>query len=184
MKFKIKGKMKYLSKEQVRSILHACDTILTFHNKHPHKNEIIVEIVKDGTLGKTKVGGKCVGKAIWKKGMIKIVDNFLLDNTITILLHEMIHLYYRVDNSCIEKITSTMTAKLKPDVTALYNILVEGVYKRAGYFAHCKMSYLPEGKDYYDKEQYKKTNPSRKHYKIKGKFNISKIKIRRKVVKA
>ncbi len=71
----------------------------------------------------------------------------------------MLHLYLRWDRGT-EKITSTLTGKLEPDIAAMANILVDGIQKRAAYFAHCKISYVPDGEDYYDQEQYHKEHPS------------------------
>ena len=53
-----------------------------------------------------------------------------------------------------EKCTSTLTGKLKGDVTAIYNVLIEGVYKRAGYIAHRLIGYKTQDGDYYDKSQW------------------------------
>ena len=63
-----------------------------------------------------------------------------------------------------------MTARLKPDVNTIAQLLADGTYKRAGYLAHTKLSYVVD-KDYYDededlpigvKDRYKTTEGARK----------------------
>lgn len=80
----------------------------------------------------------------------------------TTAVHEMIHIYMPFAKTENEKLTSTLTARLKPDIIKMANILVENTYKRAAYIAHTKIAYKPKGKDHYDDEQYhKRHDPSK-----------------------
>ena len=170
MKFNIKGKIDGISKEEIRAILHACDVVLQYHNLHPQVDTIRV-ILTDEDLGYTKTGSKAVGQAFWKIGLIKISNKEKdFSNVVTISIHEMIHLYLRFPNDYKEKLTSTLTGKLKPDVVRIINILVENTYQRAAYIAHTKISYIPEGTDFYDKDQYHKNHEESKGKKFRIKM--------------
>ena len=160
-KFNIKGKIEGISKEEIRAIFHACDVILQYHNVTSKYNTITV-LLTDEDLGKTeyvkdgfKVVSTVVGRACIREGIIKVsteVNTFTKFTTVS--LHEMIHFYFEFPDECEEKLTSTLTGKLKPDVIRIANILVENTYKRAAYIAHTKISYKPKGNDFYDNEQY------------------------------
>ena len=59
--------------------------------------------------------------------------------------------------------------KLKKDISKLANILVAGHYSRAAHFAHIKMTYKPESKDYYDENQWHDDYESSKGKKYRRK---------------
>ena len=164
VKFNITGKAKKARKEEIRAMLNATATVLEFHNKqlmHPGRPISVVFVDKKYLSGKTKTGSNVVGSARCKEQRIKIVSWMSFEQTFTALVHEMIHLYIRLDDDCIEKCTSTLTNRLKPDIAEIYDVLIDGVYERAAYLAHTKIAYIPDGFDYYDDDQYEKVGLSR-----------------------
>ena len=154
-KFIIKGRPTKISMEEFRAMLYAASCVLEFHNKTTYENKypIYVEIV-DSIPGKTKTGGKIAGQADRKNRKIKLVGHYDLDDMFTHVIHEMIHIYIPMPEKYVEKSTSTLTNRLKPTISEIYDSLIEGIYERAAYIAHTKISYKPEGADYYDPEQY------------------------------
>jgi len=189
MQFDIKGKADHVSKEEIRAILHATDAMLSFHNKFPVKRsnkgardafEVECDItgfsrgwftpattvtltLTDEDLGvceKSESGkAKAVGTAWWKEARMKVKKNLKYDSMFTVIIHEMIHLYFWFHSHKTEVCTSTLTARLKPYIADMMNILVEDTYKRAGYIAHCKLSYAKDAHrngDHYNKDQYHK----------------------------
>lgn len=152
---------KNLSREEVRSVFNATEMLLRYHNLKP-KNEVIKVYFTDRDLGFTKTGTKAIGIAIYNGSVIEINRPYIerrknpFNAFVTTAVHEMIHIFIRFDKSECEKLTSTLTGKLKPDVVRLANILVENTYKRAGYIAHTKIAYKPKGDDHYDDSQYHK----------------------------
>tara|TARA_Y100000310_G_C20548022_1_gene746591 strand:+ start:360 stop:1181 length:822 start_codon:yes stop_codon:yes gene_type:complete len=159
MKFKINGKAKHLSKEEIRAILVACDSVLSYHNLHPAVDEITVSLSKLKHLpGRTKVGSKVAGRADWKAGKIRVVNRYKFQPMVTLILHEMIHVYCQFPDCTEEKCTSTLTNRLKETVGKVYEVLADNVYQRAAWIAHTKLSYqVGEGEDdFYDDSQYDK----------------------------
>jgi len=158
MKFVIEGKHKVLSKEELRAVIQAAATVLEFHGGALNADVMKVTIAPNGTLGKCRVGGRPVaGQAHISQGAFTMIDSQPLEEVTTLVIHEMIHLMMDPNS---EKATSTLTAKLKPTVTAIYNTLIDGVYKRAAYVAHTKIAYKHKGEDEYNNEQYNKTGVS------------------------
>jgi len=71
----------------------------------------------------------------------------------TTILHEIVHAACgSFGEETDEKCTSTLTARLKPDVKILAQTLVDGTYKRAGYLAHTRLSYITDD-DHYDEDE-------------------------------
>lgn len=158
MEFRIKGRIwtEKVSRQEVRAILAATASVLNYHGKsviNPKKPVTIHFTDKD--LGKTKTGSKAVAEASRKNQRIDI-ENSPKDfsSLATILIHEMIHLFIKFDEAEREKLTSTLTAKLKPDIVRIANILVDGTQQRAAYLAHTKIAYKPESDDFYDDDQF------------------------------
>lgn len=174
MQFDIRGSLEGISKEEIRAIFNACDVVLQYHNVKPSKSTIIVKITKRD-LGLTKTGDEVAGNADFRTCVIQIRKKKReFSALVTIVLHEMIHLYFRFPNDSEEKLTSTLTSKLKMDVVRIANVLVENTYQRAGYIAHTKISYKPKGKDFYDDKQYHKDHEQSKgaKYRYKGLPNL------------
>lgn len=173
MKLIFKGNIDGISKEEIRAVFYATDSILRYHNVTPYTTPITVRFT-DKDMGKTKTGSKAIGRCFVKKGLIEINrkshGKFLsYSKFMTIAIHEMIHIYFRFPDGEKEKLTSTLTAKLKNDVSKLANILVENTYQRAGYIAHTKIAYKPKGDDFYDRKQYHKNHAESKGKKYRRK---------------
>ena len=152
-KFNIKGSIEGISKEEIRAVFHACDVILQYHNVRPLCDIITVKLTSED-LGLTVAGNANI-----KECIIKIINKKrTFSSFVTVALHEMNHLYFRFPDGIEEKLTSTLTGKLKPDVIRIANILVENTYKRAAFIAHTKISYKPKGDDFYDQNQYHKNH--------------------------
>lgn len=164
MKFEIKGNIEGISKEEIRAIFHACDVVLQYHNVRPLLYTITVKLTG------RNLGENIAGNADIKNCIIKIQNkNRTFSGFVRTALHEMIHLYFRFPDGIEEKLTSTLTARLKPDVVRIANILVENTYQRAAYIAHTKISYIPEGKDFYDNDQYHKNHEESNGIKYRNK---------------
>jgi hypothetical protein len=82
------------------------------------------------------------------------------------IVHEFVHaMCGDFGDDTDEKCTSTLTAKLKPDIKVLADQLIEGTYRRAAYVAHTKLSYRTEGGDYYDSAQFDEMGVTDKYNK-------------------
>lgn len=146
MRFEYSGTPTTVSKEFVRAWLHATACVLAYHGK-PAPEGITVRFwfllygAADGT---------------WEADTLTITLQRDLDSEAmaTSIVHEMIH-------ACLgdfgegtdEKCTSTLTARLKPEIKVLADQLLEGTYRRAAYLAHTKLSYRSDAGDYYDSAQ-------------------------------
>ena len=173
MNFIVKGKHDKISKEEIRAMFQATSCILEYHNQVPtvyerYKNSVMdmPEHLKDNSVlvkiisnkehfGKTKTGSNAIGYAFCYKGFIEIASWKSFNTTFALCIHEVIHLYFDFPNDMCEKLTSTLTAKLKPAIAKIYEVLIDGVYQRAAFIAHTKIAYRPKGDDYYDNDQYK-----------------------------
>ena len=154
MKFIIKGRPLNVSMQEFRAICHATVSILEFHNIHPPKQEILVRFTSKD-LGMTEKGGKCIGRANYEEFSMTLKNDLIYSTLLSATIHEIIHLYFHFNHSVTEKLTSTLTGKLRMDISQIGNILVQNIQRRAGYLAHLKISYLPKGEDGYDNIQYK-----------------------------
>ena len=162
--FKIIGTPTKISKEELRAMLSAISIVLEFHNKTLGDNMGVIKVKlksrdKFGIARKSKKKSRAWGTAWWMKREIHLIDDADFDQMMTLAIHEVIHLYIRLDDSHIEKGTDILTNRLKPTVARIYEVLIDNVYQRAGYIAHLKISYFPEGyKDEYDKSSWEKVN--------------------------
>jgi len=153
----IKGSPKQISKEELRAMVSSAAMVMEFHNHEliDGKNTITVQLKPGKKLkGKTKTGKDVVGRAYWKKAKIAIPRNMGLQKTFSVCTHEVIHLYKRFPPNTSEKCTSTLVAKLKPDIAQIYDAIVRDIYKRAAYIAHTKISYTTDEEDHYDPAQH------------------------------
>ena len=154
---KLKGKHQEASTEEIRGMVQAVASILEMGKLSLRSggNQILVEFVKREALGINHLtGGKNGGLAYPTLGKMKIMQDANTENLFTIIIHEAIHLYLNLT----EQATSTLTARLKPDIVAIYGVLVANVYQRAAYLAHCRkgMAYFPKGADKYNDQQWQK----------------------------
>lgn len=168
--FNIKGKAEKVSKEEIRAMLVASSTVLEFHKKSTKGDIGVVNVLlterKNLTdVGKGKSRGKnVVGDAHRGDRIIRLDKSLPWDDMFTVVLHEVIHIYIPLPDSRIEKATCMLTNRLKPWVGDIYQVLVEGIYERAGYIAHCKISYkTTDGVDDYDKAQWSEWDVSNYH---------------------
>lgn len=177
-KFEIKGKCTNVSKEAFRAMLHATAVVLEYHNKTPPWHTIKVELVQKKQAKKKlgrcrKVDSAAAGWANRFEGKIAIANWKQFDELFTIVIHELIHIYFPWgDNEC-EALTCTLTNRLKPTIAEVYETLVDDVYSRAAFLAHTKMSYKPKGEDGYRDEQWNDPEVSdvyKKKYKRQGRF--------------
>lgn len=173
MNFIVKGKHDKISKEEIRAMFQATSCILEFHKQipiayqkyknsmmdmpeHLKDNSVLVKIISDREyFGKTKTGSNSIGHAFSYKGFIEMASWKSFNSTFTLCIHEVIHLYFDFPDEMCEKLTSTLTAKLKSAIAKVYEVLVDGVYQRAAFIAHTKIAYKPKGDDYYDNGQYR-----------------------------
>jgi len=160
---KIKGRSRYCSLQFIRAWIEATACILSFHN-YPVDNDTLLVHVLDLSKRVNKVTGKGVGgTANWRKNKIELCKYMEPENLATTIIHEMIHLGCRhfgnmIEEQTIEKCTSTLTAKLKPKIQPIAQMLIDDTQVRAGYFAHTKITYKNKtGKDYYDQSQWIRT---------------------------
>ena len=146
------GKPEHVSKEEVRAMAQATAAVLEYHNLKiaTGASDITIRIVSK-IPGTCRVGGQPIGgQATRSQRLIKVLARFEHEEMFNAVIHEMIHLYMSMPERCIEKCTSTLTGKLLPDIAKLYTVLVDGVYRRAAYIAHTRLSYRPDVEDYYD----------------------------------
>jgi len=162
------GKSEHVSREQIRAFLTASYAVLGFHNLFP-RGTVKVRLIKD--CGLTRLNGTPAGgvyhhknNQIDLKSTIKCPDNLL-----TVCLHEAIHSVILFPEHTLEKCTSTLTSKLKLDVSAIAQMLLDNTYRRAAYIAHTKLSYVTKKGDHYDDRQFKKTGVRPKYHKKKAK---------------
>ena len=96
---KIVGKTpRNLSKEEIRSVFHATNSVLSYHNLKPYNNTIIVKFTNKD-FGKTKTGSKSVGVAIYKASKIWIdVDwSIIIPNTTVLIKNAKIYSFKQED---------------------------------------------------------------------------------------
>lgn len=158
MKLKIKGKLpSYIKKEEVRAIIHATQSVCDYHNKSRSPREVKLTLVNTvEELGKNPLtGGSNWGWARWSDNSMAVYNGVKEKSAfITVLIHEMLHLCIRHEGGQ-ERPTSTLTARLHPIIVDIAKTLAKGTYKRAAWFAHCKISYKrTEDDDSYNKEQW------------------------------
>lgn len=147
---KLKGKPLKVSREQVRAFLHASLTVLGYHNltpRWPLKVSIVKRINVICIDGNSAVGLHC-------QGVIKLLSSLDAEVMLMTCLHECIHACASFPDGTEEKCVSTLTARLKPDVSRIAAVLLEGTYKRAAFIAHTKISYQATDGDFYDEAQH------------------------------
>lgn len=148
--------MEKISKEELRAILTAACSVMEYHNHNLYENVNKIDVyIKEGRYLEKKENGKnVIGRAFYKGRKIVLASKLPFQKALTTSIHEIIHLYKRFDKNEIEKCTSTLCSKIKPDIAKLYEILVENTHERAAYFAHTKITYKPEEHDYYDEKEH------------------------------
>jgi Zn-dependent peptidase ImmA (M78 family) len=172
MNIEIKGKTEHCSKEFIRSWAYATGVVAALHNMDTF--DITIKFVSPTHNTLERFGPQVRGGHKYYAGLcsrpdrlIYIQNNESPERTVQIMLHELIHMWIgpfpdveKEDGTKVateEKITSTLTAKLLPEVKPIAEKLCEGYYRRAAYLAHAKISYInKEDEDWYDQAQWKK----------------------------
>jgi hypothetical protein len=172
----IKGKHQTVSKPAVRAWFQASASVLAYHNMPVQEVSVRILPMDHPILNcpqrLANGGDKWSGWCNWGTTPMTIVinDEYNLDNLGTVILHEMIHagcttFGSEYEHVSLEKCTSTLTAKLKPTVSALAQILLDNTYRNAAHVAHTRkgMAYRTKDdnseSDFYDDQQWVKTNP-------------------------
>lgn len=153
----IRGRPEKVSKEELRSMFQAMICLQEFHNKKPQfvlDNTIYISVTKcKNRLGKCMDGSQAAGRCL-KTGIL-VASWLSFEHMFTCASHETIH-YFNPDfpDGHREWLTSTLNNRLNPSAVEIYNALIEGVYERAAYFAHTKISYKRKKKDEYNKDEW------------------------------
>lgn len=146
MNIQWKGRPDACSFEFVRACLGATICILRFHNmKGP--DDLLVQFVPVVDGDRTLAG-------ISRGRHIELARGLATELMATTIIHELIHEFANFGEGTDEKCTSTLTARLKPEIVKIAQVLVDGTYKRAAYLAHTKMTYRAAGDDHYDEAQW------------------------------
>lgn len=137
--FQIRGKPELVSVEQLRSFLHGSFAVLSYHNLTPRlpMRVHLKKILKN--LGEYH-----------QPDLILLRAGLDPEEMLTTALHELIHACVQFPDGTLEKCTSTLCARLKPDVAKVAQVLLDNTYRRAAYIAHTKLSYRAKDKDFYD----------------------------------
>jgi hypothetical protein len=193
--FDIKGKPTRVSREYVRAWLHASLSVLEYHNLHLG-GPVTVRFVPQSKLGKLHVKGREDEPAAgyWQASTrtIAIKRDSSREGMATHILHELVHACagdfdMHEGDDTDEHCCSTLTAKLKPTVAKLADILLDGTYQRAAFVAHTKMAYRVQ-EDRYNSAQHErvgvrdKYGPKPTHPQPPGKF-LRRIRELRKLEK-
>jgi len=169
-----KGKSQTVSKEFIRAWLQASASVLAYHNMPVQEVHIkVLPKTHPSMQGNTLTGGLNGGWCNRSTKTIAIGDWQVADDVGSIILHEMIHLGCgSFGAGTDEKCTSTLTAKLKPTVAVLAQTLLDNTYRNAAHIALTRktkngvdMPYRTSEGDFYDKDQWIKTNPTDKYKK-------------------
>lgn len=146
IRFVITGRPARVSREQLRAFLHAAEAVFGFHGWYP--DATLEVLVRARGLDDNFDG--CWWPAC---STIQLRPSLGPEPMLTAVVHEYIHACRRFQVS-EEKIVSTLTARMKPDVAKLAAVLLDGTYRRAAFIAHTKLSYPTAGPDFYDPAQH------------------------------
>jgi hypothetical protein len=135
--------------QELRSLLQATSALLAYHNQQPINKSGVIEVVLTGSLPEG-----IAGQATVELNQIELKRDLEFSHMATVVIHELIHLYFDFKENEEEKLTSTLTSKIKADVIRMANVLSENTQQRAAYIAHTKLAYRPGGSDFYDKSQF------------------------------
>jgi hypothetical protein len=150
--FDIRGRAEHVSREQIRSFLHASLCVLAYHGIVPNAGGLIVRVRRMKILAAD--GTPAAGSCDWKWGIIILDKGNDREQMLTTCLHEVIHACLQFPKDTEEKCVSTLTARLKPDVARIAHTLLDGTYRRAANIAHTRMSYRARNGDHYDPAQH------------------------------
>lgn len=147
--FLLFGRPTGVSREQLRAFLSAAAIVLAYHGWTP-SNTVCVKLRRrlpvanaDGVYQRTERGAH----------YIFLFSDLGPEAMLTTVVHEWIHACRSFPEGTEEKIVSTLTARLKPDVHRVARVLLNGTYRRAAYLAHARLSYVTKNGDHYDRDQ-------------------------------
>lgn len=172
MKLTIEGTHQTVSKPAIRAWFQASATVLAYHNFHCDEiNLRILPLNHPDFNSPARFENNTVRVGLCKMRLspieIIINDHYDLDSLGTVILHEMIHAACQTFGSerrdvSLEKCTSTLTARLKPTVSSIAQILLDNTFRNAAYVAHTRkgMAYRTDpNDDFYDQAQWVRTKP-------------------------
>jgi len=163
IKFENLGAAENVSSEFIRAWAWAARAVLGFHNmsESPAGQVVRVCVLEPGTAGLHEAFSARIkstsfhGPSICKVSLISLAKGNSPEDMAMAIVHEFVHaMCGNFGEDTNEKCTSTLTAKLKPDIKVLADLLIDGTYRRAAYIAHTKLSYRTEDGDYYDNAQH------------------------------
>ena len=169
---KIKGKAKKVSREFIRSWASAAACVLNHHGYYIDLSTLSIKVC-DLSKEQVKLTGEtgAAGQAAPALNRIHLEKRNSKQEMARSILHEMIHIGAWGNNIAAgfgentdEKCTSTLNARLQPQVAKLAQILINGTYERAAYFAHTKLSYRTD-KDHYDEAEHATSIKTKDKYK-------------------
>lgn len=152
------GDAEHVSPEFIRAWCWATQTVLGFHNMNHSRfgQSVRVSALEPGVSGLMTPYPNGRNTAITVP-LIELSLHLNPEDMATTIVHEFIHaMCGDFGEGTDEKCTSTLTAKLKPEIQLLAKPLLDGTYRRAGIIAHTKMSYRNKSirrVDYYDDAQ-------------------------------
>lgn len=147
------------SAEEIRCMWLAAVTVFARHGKIPEHQKITVQLTPDVVHdeGDPDDPAEGWGGMAWRgKGLVRCRVYAEFDKTLTITIHEYLHLlgFHQ------EWMVSTMTNRFKQEIAEVAAVLLKGYYKGAAYLAHARpgMAYhdLTDKADTYNNEQWAK----------------------------
>mgnify|MGYP003119098739 FL=1 len=146
--FELRGRSDHVSREFIRGWIHATTCVLAYHGYLLDLHVLTVKVrrLPEGTFG----------LACQDDYTIELSQVCKREELATTIVHECIHLAIGdFGEGTDEKCTSTLTARLKPEIEPMATALIDGTYRRAAFIAHTKkkqgggnMAYRnPEGED-------------------------------------
>ena len=159
------GDAEHVTPEFIRAWSWATRAVLGFHNMTQacFGMEVLVTELEEGVAGRSTRYPNGT-EVVIEAPLISLDKDNSAEQMATVIVHEFIHaMCGDFGEGTNEKCTSTLTAKLKPEVQVLANQLLEGTYRRAAFIAHTKMSYKATDGDHYDESQFDYTGVMNKY---------------------
>src|SRR5262245_44442612 len=163
MTFTITGRADHVSREQLRSFLHASLTVLAYHGLRPACRALRVSVRR--RIPGTTIEGGPIGAQWRPPDTIWLLADSAPEDMLTHCVHECIHASRSFPAGTDEKCVSTLTARLKPDVARIAEVLLDGTYRRAAAVAHTQLSYVARDGDHYDPAQHRPVGVRTKYHR-------------------
>ena len=162
----IRGACPVVSKSFIKAWIHGTIAILAFHGYYLEE-EIVVRILPPSHkqwLPTAACPGGAVGYWVPWDRQVLLQSGRKPEHMATTIVHELIHAlvgpfpHVMVDGELVkteEKITSTLTARLKAPINDMAHSLMSGSQQRAAFMAHAKIAYRnKQAEDWYDPDQW------------------------------